>query len=426
MELSITQAEEYAFKIMRLARDTITVKYRFFDNALAKYRLEMVENLGGYVADGETLKIDPVKLVMDYAEDAGFGVRLYLHVMLHGIFLHAYRFDKTNEDYWNMASDIAVENIVLEMRVSGADLARDDEQRTIIQRLKKWVPELTAEKLYREFAANGVSRDARANYKRLFTFDTHRQRVTYKEEPETFLSEQDWKKIAERVKAELDSFSRSGDGGDSVNANLNEATRTRYDYESILRKFAVMGEEIKVNPDEFDYVYYTYGLSTYGNMPLIEPLEYTEDKKIREFVIAIDTSASCRGEIVKGFLQKSFDILKTTGLFATEVNIHVIMCDSRVTSDMVIKNQSDLASLKDNIEIRGFGATDFRPVFAYVDDMLEKKEMTNLKGVIYFTDGFGIYPEKCPGYDTMFVFNGVDAMRPKAPAWAIEVVLEEQ
>lgn len=426
MELSVAEAEAYAYKIMRLARDTITVKYRFFDNALAKYRLEMVEGLGGYVADGETLKIDPVKLVMDYAEEAGFGIRLYLHIMLHGIFLHAYRFDKPNEEFWNMASDIAVENIVLEMRVSGGELSRDDEQRTIIQRLKKWVPEITAEKLYREFAANGISKDAKMNYKRLFTFDTHRARVTYKEEAETFLSEQDWKKIAERVKAELDSFSKSGEGGDSVNANLNEATRTRYDYESILRKFAVMGEEIKVNPDEFDYIYYTYGLSTYGNMPLIEPLEYAEDKKIREFVIAIDTSASVRGEIVKGFLQKSFDILRMTGLFATEVNIHVIMCDSQVTSDIVIKNQNDLAALKDNIEIRGFGATDFRPVFSYVDNLLEKKEMTNLKGVIYFTDGFGIYPEKCPAYDTMFVFNGVDAMRPKAPGWAIEVVLEEQ
>ena len=35
----------------------------------------------------------------------------------------------------------------------------------------------------------------------------------------------------------------------------------------------------------------------YGNLPLIEPLEYRETKKVREFVIAIDTSASCRGPV---------------------------------------------------------------------------------------------------------------------------------
>lgn len=421
----MAKALEYANRIMRLARDTITVKYRFFDNALAKYRLSFEEGLNCYVADGETLTIDPMKLVMDYAEEPGFGIRLYLHIMLHGIFLHSYRYDKTNEAYWNLASDIAVENIVLEMMVPGAEMSRDDEQRTVLQRLKKWVPELTAEKLYREFAANGISMDSEALYKKLFVFDRHRPRVSYKEEPETIITEADWQKIAERVKAELDSFSKEGAGTDSVNANLKEATRQRYDYEAILRKFSVTGEEIKVNPDEFDYIYYTYGLSTYGNMPLIEPLEYTEDKKIKEFVVAIDTSASTRGEIVKNFLQKTYDILSQSGMLFMDVNIHIIMCDSKVESDTVIHNRNDLKIFKDSLEIKGFGATDFRPVFTYVDEMIEKKELTNLKGLIYFTDGFGIYPEKCHKYDVMFVYNGVDDMRPKTPAWAIEVVLEE-
>ena len=64
----------------------------------------------------------------------------------------------------------------------------------------------------------------------------------------------------------------------------------------------VMGESVQMNDDEFDYIYYTYGLERYGNMPLVEPLEYKDSKKVREFVIAIDTSASCRGALVKSFL----------------------------------------------------------------------------------------------------------------------------
>ncbi len=425
MELDNAKALDYANRIMRLARDSITVKYRFFDNALAKYKLSFEEGLGCYIADGEYLRIDPVKLVTDYAEEAGFGIRLYLHVMLHGIFLHAFRYDKPNEEYWNMACDIAVENIVLEMQVNGAESTRDDEQRTVIQRLRKWVPEITAEKLYREFAANGISMDSVSLYKRLFSYDRHRPRGSYKEEPETVITEADWQKIAERVKAELDSFSKDGAGGDSVNANLKEATRQRYDYEAILRKFAVTGEEIKINPDEFDYIYYTYGLSNYGNMPLIEPLEYTEDKRVKEFVVAVDTSASTRGELVKNFLQKTYDILSSSGMLFMDVNIHIIMCDSKVESDTVIYNQNDLKILKDSLEIKGFGATDFRPVFSYVNELIEKKELTHLKGLIYFTDGFGIYPEKAPMYDVMFAFSGADEMRPRIPSWAIEVVLED-
>lgn len=65
-----------------------------------------------------------------------------------------------------------------------------------------------------------------------------------------------------------------------------------------------MNEDMQVNDDEFDYIYYTYGLAAYGNMPLVEPLEYKDAKKIKEFVIAIDTSASCRGKWSSPFWKK--------------------------------------------------------------------------------------------------------------------------
>ena len=35
--------------------------------------------------------------------------------------------------------------------------------------------------------------------------------------------------------------------------------------------FTVLKEEIEVDPDSFDPVFYSYGMSLYGNMPLIEP-----------------------------------------------------------------------------------------------------------------------------------------------------------
>ena len=37
----------------------------------------------------------------------------------------------------------------------------------------------------------------------------------------------------------------------------------------------------------------------YGNMPLIEPQETKELRKIEDFVIAIDTSMSCKEELIK-------------------------------------------------------------------------------------------------------------------------------
>ena len=52
------------------------------------------------------------------------------------------------------------------------------------------------------------------------------------------------------------------------------------------------------------------------------------------------------------------------------------------------------------------------------------KEFTNLKGLIYFTDGFGIFPEKQPDYKTAFIYINEGYENPEVPAWAIKLILE--
>jgi len=160
-------------------------------------------------------------------------------------------------------------------------------------------------------------------------------------------------------------------------------------------------------------------------MPLVEPLEYKEEKKVKEFVIVIDTSASCKGPLVQGFLKKTYSILKQSENFFQKVNVHIIQCDMEVQSDTKITCQEDFDLFLKEGKLRGFGSTDFRPAFSYVDEQIEKKEFENLKGLIYFTDGYGIYPERMPDYETIFVFLNEDEKKPVVPVWAIEVVLNE-
>lgn len=420
--------KEYASKIMQLARDTITVRFRFFDNALAKYKLRAVEGLAGYRADGEYLDYDPEKLLRDYLDEPGFAVRLYMHILMHSVFLHSYKIysvPNLNQEYWDMATDIAVEYIILQMGFDECRMGRDDEERIRIGKLRKWVPDITAEKVYREFMVAGISKDAEKEYKRLFSMDRHYRRIPAEEEPGEILTKEDWEKIAERVKAELKSFSQNKTGAESIAENLEEATKRHYNYGDILKRFAVYGEDIMVNPDEFDTIYYTYGLRTYGNLPLIEPLEYAEIKKVKEFVIAIDTSGSCRGELVKLFLQRTYDILTMAGSYFKKVNIHIIQCDATVQSDTIIRNENDLKIFLEEGKLNGFGATDFRPVFEYVDELIDKKTFENLKGLIYLTDGYGIYPVKRPAYDTIFAFAGEDKNRAPVPPWAMVAVFDE-
>ena len=120
--------------------------------------------------------------------------------------------------------------------------------------------------------------------------------------------------------------------------NLREINRERYDYSEFLRRFAVMGEVMQVNDDEFDYIFYTYGLQLYDNMPLVEPLEYKEVKRVKEFVVAIDTSGSVAGDTVQRFVQKTWNILKTTESFFTKINLHIIQCDATIQEDAETRN----------------------------------------------------------------------------------------
>ena len=207
---------------------------------------------------------------------------------------------------------------------------------------------------------------------------------------------------------------------------LRELNREKYDYRAFLKKFAVMGEAMKINDDEFDYIFYTYGLKLFKNMPLIEPLEYKEVKRIRDFVIAIDTSVSTSGELVQKFLQKTFNILKSEETFFAKINIYIIQCDAEIQEVKRITSQEEFDNYIKNFTIKGLGGTDFRPVFTYVDKLVAEKAFTNLKGLIYFTDGCGIFPAKKPLYQTAFVFIQDQWNNLNVPPWAIKLMLEPE
>ena len=66
----------------------------------------------------------------------------------------------------------------------------------------------------------------------------------------------------------------------------------------------------------------------------------------------------------------------------------------------------------------GGGGTDFRPVFDYVEKHPELEPAL----LIYFTDGYGIFPVKMPPYDTVFVFMREDYRDVDVPPWAMKLV----
>ena len=438
----MTQAETLAREILLLSRNTLLVNLRFLDAALSQFALTPASL--PFATDGQRLYYDPRHVLLRYKEEKEQSVRDYLHLVFHCVFQHMYVHTLVDQTLWDLSCDIAVEEVINGLLLPSTAAKRQEPQQTELDRLYQTVKPLTAEKLYRHFQDHPPQ--GPAELRALFLGDDH---TLWYQPPKAQAAsgggggdesalpgegsrglsaamEQAWKDISQRMQMDLETFSKQqGDRAGSLTQNLLAVNRERYDYTAFLKKFAVRGEVMRLDPDEFDYVYYTYGLKLYQNMPLIEPLEYREVKRIREFVIAIDTSGSTSGELVQKFVQKTYNVLKSTESFFSKINLHILQCDADIQEDVKITSQEEFDTYIKTMTIKGLGGTDFRPVFAYVDKLRRAREFQRLKGLIYFTDGYGTFPEKKPDYDAAFVFVEDEYNSPDVPPWAIKLVLQK-
>ena len=462
----LQQAADPARDILRLTRNTLLVNLRFLDLALSQFQLSSYP--GTLATDGEHLFYDTYYVLSSYKSERGKNVRDYLHIVLHCVFRHLFAGGDLDRRCWDLACDIAVESAIDELHLESAACNRALAQEETLKELRSQVRPLTAEKLYRYFLDRHLTADQMSRLREHFLADDHRAWYlpvksgkgaggggqSSSQKPETGDAQRQragrggtgspitpksgtqrqrkdleaaWKEISERMQVDLETISRrhGTDAGNLVQ-ELKAVNRETYDYADFLRRYATLGEVTQVNQDEFDYIYYTYGLSLYGNMPLVEPLEYKEVRRVKEFVIAIDTSGSVSGDLVQRFVTKTYNILRQQENFFTKINLHIIQCDAKVQEDRKITSQRDFDRYLETMELRGFGGTDFRPVFAYVDELIRAGEFSNLRGMIYFTDGRGIFPERKPDYDAAFVFLDDGGELPEVPVWAIRLVLQSE
>ena len=414
-------------EILGICRDELYFSMRFMDVALSSFVYQMDTAVSPFGTDGYRMYFHPRELGGLYRQNRILVNRGYLHMVLHCIFRHLWMRGNREPVLWNLACDIAVESVIDSMDVRAVRRGRSWLRRETYRRLGEEMAVLTAEKICASLERQALPERKLFDLEREFRADTHRYWPADEDPERKQEIENRWQDQAERMETELETFSKeasSAAGG--LLGQLKVENRERCDYREFLRKFAVLREEVSVDPDSFDYVFYSYGLSLYGNMPLIEPQEWKETKKIEDFVIVVDTSMSCSGELVKKFLEETYGVLSEADSFFRHVNIHIIQCDDEVRSDRKITCREELQEYMEHLELHGEGGTDFRPAFAYVGELLKRKEFRQLKGLLYFTDGRGVYPSGMPPYQTAFVFLGEDYEDREVPPWAVKLILEEE
>ncbi len=413
--------------ILCAARDELYLGMRFLDVALSSFTYQPDFAVSPFGTDGAVIYFHPQELGGLYRENRLLVNRGYLHMVFHCLFRHFLK-QGMDDRYWNLSCDIAAEHMIDGIYHRSVRFSRSLLRRETYRKMEAEGKVLNAERIYKILKFWQLEEKELKKLEQEFYTDDHKywenQRSNQKPNPQM---NQKWKDINEEMETDLETFSKEASeqtGG--FLEQLRVENHERYDYKEFLRKFSVFREEMSVDPDTFDYTFYSYGLQLYGNMPLIEPQETKEVRKVSEFVIVIDTSMSCSGDLVRKFLEETYGILSEKENFFQKVNIHIIQCDEKVQSDKKITCEEELKEYMENLELYGEGGTDFRPAFEYIAELLEKREFENLKGLIYFTDGYGTYPNKMPPYQTAFVFMQEDYRDVDVPAWAIKLILSEE
>lgn len=411
-------------EILFSARTELYMGLPFLDEALSA----LAVTDGGY--DTDTLATDAKNLYFSGAwlamqlEHSRMSVnRAYLHSVFHCLLRHPAKSKNRDTPLWDLACDIAVESMLdsLEYRCVQADKPSIRRKNTY-RRLRQSMPVLTAEAVYRQFRRERLNSYDCATLARVFQVDDHSLWETSDDDEQ----DKQWQQTAERTQTAMETiFTDQSTGGEAVREQLSVSAHPTTDYRAFLRRFAALREEVAIDADSFDYGYYAYGLRHYGNMPLIEPLETREVRKIEDFVIAIDTSMSTSGELVRQFLSYTYSLLMDSESFFRHINLRILQCDDQLRSDKRITSAHDLRDYMEHFELIGQSSTDFRPVFEHVDQLVSEGAFHHLRGLIYFTDGLGIYPKKRPRYDAAFVMLEGEAYPENVPPWGIRAILRE-
>ncbi|MCC8045857.1 MAG: VWA-like domain-containing protein [Clostridiales bacterium] len=462
--------EDISRDILRGAQNELYLNMRFLDVALSSLKLFPEGQIQVAGTDGSFYYFKPDQIVSVFRKGRECVNRLYLHSILHCLFAHPWVRGDRDPEYWNLACDIAAETTIDGLYIRSVHRPQSALRREFYRTLraasagdapdseKASPPALTAQRVYRTLCLIHPDRAQLDRLKREFAVDDHSRwerpedpqqrnpqpsaqnaaseppdgKQDSNKEPDSFNSslpdvKKQWDDIRSRMQTELETFGKdSSEDVKALEEQVCAAARHRYDYRDFLRKFSVLKEEMQVDLDSFDYIYYNYGMELYGNLPLIEPLETKEVKKIEDFVIVLDTSMSCQGDLLLHFLEETYSILSESESFFRKIHIHILQCDDRVQEDVLITNREEMQQYLEHFTIRGFGGTDFRPPFARVKELLSKGCFTKLRGLIYFTDGCGTFPVKKPPYDTAFVFLREDYRNVDVPPWAIKLIVDEE
>ena len=415
----MSDVHENANEILSLSVSSFASSFPYFAFVVGKIAPTAEDGGSFCFTDGKRIIFGEKQLIYQAATKGADIISLGLcHTLLHDMFLHPFKAKGKDEKIYDAACDITVSYYTDMLGIAFGDRRRFDYRKRVYKSIidgfggvtesfcSKFLKE-KEEKELEEIAAVFKVCDHKPWYEK-----SDNGGAGGGEEDKD--AEKQWIEISKVVLPKLGRDQRE------LRRKLEIVTGGKKDYRKLLERF-IKSNERKAPSDDFDYIFYCYGLSLYKNVPLIENIETSDAKDYSQVVVAIDVSGSTEGEPVKVFLKEVYSICSQISE-KDKLRLRIIQCDAEICSDEIIGGDEDFKEKMKNFKLEGGGGTDFRPVFERLS--ADKKRGAKIRALLYFTDGYGTFPVENPDYKVCFLLYGENAEDIKVPYFAYKIVLD--
>jgi len=357
------------------AKAKLLVDYPYFGTLASKLALVQNDDIEAFKSDGITLQYNDDYLAKLEISELEF---IFANGAMHASLAHEKRRSDRSGWLWQMATDMAINDMLVE---NGLDMPYGAEYR-------KRFTGMYAEEIYAELKADILREDDNLEYEADNADDVQQNDEKKNKEQESQTQEHTEEQLQEEILQEqllaeeaISLLEREFKKGEAP-AYIERFFKLDYAGKVDWR------EELKLALDKYFRDDYTLlppskKLLSYG---IYLPSSISQTFRL---VIAIDSSGSV-DEVLLGEFLSEVNFLMS---LVQNYQIELLVCDDKIHSHKTFYSGDSL-----EVDLKGGGGTDFRPVFEYV-----QREFDDVKLLLYFTDLEGFFPQKSPNYQVKWV-----------------------
>jgi predicted metal-dependent peptidase len=344
------------------AKAKLLVDYPLFGTIASRLELIQNDDIQSFKSNGITLAYNSDFFQALELSEMEF---VFANGAMHASLAHESRKNGRSGWLWQMATDYAVNDMLVENGMDRPDAAH----------YSKRFSGLYAEEIYSQLKEDILRDELEYEADNVDDIQNDNQKQNSSANPQQSQDEQLFEEFA---KATLDAEMKNGEIPAKIERFFNLTCQGKIDWR----------DELKAALDRFHKDDYTLlpPSKKFLHIGIYLPSCISQRFKL---VVAVDSSGSVDEKLLNEFLSELNFLMNTIQNY----QIDLLVCDEKIHSHKTFYGGDILEA-----DLSGGGATDFRPVFEFIE-----KELEDTKLLLYFSDLDGIFPHDAPNYEVKWI-----------------------